>query len=273
LSTTVANKTVNQAIQFHVQQNQKGWVKALPQIRFTLMNTENASTGFSPFQLCMGCSPHIIPPIVPSNLPTEILHTQESSQVKLKVEEILHYEAEATDNLLQAKVMQAHFANQQQGMDNDFVIGDCVMLSTLHWWHQYKSKNKKQVAKFFPCFDGPYTILRAHPKFFTHTLNKPNSLLTFPTFHASQMKCFIANDSKLFPTHEHPWPWLIVTMDGIEEYSIQEIINVHRWGHGWSFFVWWVGYGPEEDWWLPGVELTGCKVLGQWISAGRDGPW
>jgi len=51
------NKMVNQALQFHVEHNQLGWVYALPQIRFNMMNTINKSTGFTPFQLRMGHSP------------------------------------------------------------------------------------------------------------------------------------------------------------------------------------------------------------------------
>jgi hypothetical protein len=62
------NKTINQAIRYHVQWNQKGWVKALPCIWFKIMNTVNASTGFLPFQLCLGRSPRIIPPIIPYSL-------------------------------------------------------------------------------------------------------------------------------------------------------------------------------------------------------------
>ena len=34
------NKTVIQALRFHVQRNQKGWVKALPLVRFNYMNVE-----------------------------------------------------------------------------------------------------------------------------------------------------------------------------------------------------------------------------------------
>jgi len=45
------NKTVNQALHFHVDHNQHGWVSALPHIRFSMMNTANASTGYSGFQL------------------------------------------------------------------------------------------------------------------------------------------------------------------------------------------------------------------------------
>ena len=60
------NKTVNQALQYHVERNQLGWVRALPRIRFDMMNTMNKSTGFTPFQLCFGRSPRIIPPLIPA---------------------------------------------------------------------------------------------------------------------------------------------------------------------------------------------------------------
>jgi hypothetical protein len=59
------NKTLNQAIRYHVDINQKGWSAQLPRVRFALMNTVNTSTGFSPFQLKTGRSPRIIPPLVP----------------------------------------------------------------------------------------------------------------------------------------------------------------------------------------------------------------
>ncbi|RXW14161.1 hypothetical protein EST38_g11695 [Candolleomyces aberdarensis] len=56
------NKTVIQALCFHVERDQKGWVRALPKVRFDIMNMVNSSTGFSPFQLKSGFSPRVIPP-------------------------------------------------------------------------------------------------------------------------------------------------------------------------------------------------------------------
>ena len=58
------NKTVNQMLRYHVECNQLGWVRALPLVRFNIMNTINKSTGFSPFQLRMGHSPRVIPPLI-----------------------------------------------------------------------------------------------------------------------------------------------------------------------------------------------------------------
>ncbi|RXW11870.1 hypothetical protein EST38_g13985 [Candolleomyces aberdarensis] len=63
------NKTVIQALRYHVERDQRGWVKALPKVRFDIMNSVNSSTGFSPFQLKSGFSPHVIPPLIHNNNP------------------------------------------------------------------------------------------------------------------------------------------------------------------------------------------------------------
>ena len=63
-SSEHSNKTVIQAIHFHIEQNQTGWVCALPRICFDIMNTVNKSTGFSPFQLHLGQTPRILPPLL-----------------------------------------------------------------------------------------------------------------------------------------------------------------------------------------------------------------
>ena len=59
-SSEQTNKTINQAIRYHVDNNQKGWLAKLPRVWFTIMNTVNASTSFSGFQLKTGRSPQII---------------------------------------------------------------------------------------------------------------------------------------------------------------------------------------------------------------------
>src|ERR1700734_3385223 len=47
-SSECTNKMINQSIRYHVCCNQKGWVRPLPRICFCIMNTVNASIGFSP---------------------------------------------------------------------------------------------------------------------------------------------------------------------------------------------------------------------------------
>ena len=104
------NKTINQSIHFHVEQNQKGWVCALPHILFYMMNTINASTGYSGFQLHLGHSPHLIPPIIPISLPAE-LHSA-ASVAESVISRITMDITDAKDNLLLAKPTQASGANK-----------------------------------------------------------------------------------------------------------------------------------------------------------------
>jgi hypothetical protein len=129
-SSKRTNKTVNQSLRYHVERSQKGWVRALPQIRFNMMNTVNASTGFSNFQLHLGRLPHLIPPIVPTEL-LEDLRTA-ASRVEDLISQIQTDVLEARDNLLQAKILQEHYANMDCGKEFVYVVGDMVMLSTFN---------------------------------------------------------------------------------------------------------------------------------------------
>ena len=105
-SSERSNKSVIQSLCFHFERNQKGWVKALPLVHFNLMNTVNTLTGFSPFQLHMGCSPHLIPPLIlgEDNEPESLSAHALIDCIGLDV-------SEAQDNLLATKILQSEFAN------------------------------------------------------------------------------------------------------------------------------------------------------------------
>jgi hypothetical protein len=122
------NKTVNQALRFHVERNQLGWVRALPWIRFDLMNTINKSTGFTPFQLRMGRSPHIIPPLVPTKSSATVTDVDAWHVIRKLEMDVF----EAQDNLLKAKLSQAVQANKHRTLQFPFTVGSRVRLSTLH---------------------------------------------------------------------------------------------------------------------------------------------
>jgi hypothetical protein len=117
------NKTINQMLRYHVKHNQKGWVCTLPCIQFQIMNTVNASTKFSSFQLYLGCSPRLM-------LALSTHTTLESPQVTDFLHRWHDDIAEAKDNLTLAKIMQAHHKSNNCAPEPDFKINDLVMLST-----------------------------------------------------------------------------------------------------------------------------------------------
>ena len=116
------NKTVNQCLRYHVERNQQGWSRALPCIRFHIMNTINTSMGFTPFQLRMGWSLRLIPPLV-TPLPTS---SEEEISAHDVIKKLQNDVLEAQDNLLRAKISQSVEANKHRSLTFPFVIGSCV---------------------------------------------------------------------------------------------------------------------------------------------------
>ena len=197
-SSEHSNKMVVQALRYHVNRNQKNWVKVLPIVHFNIMNMANTSTGFSPFQLRMGRSPRLIPPLVPSKALEVAESSPEGEDATSLIESLTQATAEAQDNLLATKVNQADATNQHQGAEDRFNVGDKVLLSKEHRWREYVQAKSGSVAKFMPHFDGPFTITHAHPETSNYTLELPNEPNWFPTFHSSLLHHFFSNNDKLF---------------------------------------------------------------------------
>jgi len=259
-SSERTNKTLAQMVRYHVDVNQKGWVKTLPQLRFAMMNSVNSSTGFSPFQLKTGRSPRVIPPLLPlpeNASPADITAHQIIAQLESDVQQ-------ARDSLLAAKVRQAFHANEHRGNEIPYKPGDLVMLSTTHRQRNYKRKGKKRVAKFMPRFDGPYSIVAAHPEKSEYTLRLPNNPRSFPGFHASLLKPFVPNDADAYPDRELPNPGIVVTEDGTEEVLVDKIVDERNWGRGRQYKVRWIGYGKEHDEWKARSELLKNEALDVW---------
>lgn len=253
------NKTVIQCVRFAVERHQKGWSHALPKIRFDIMNTVNASTGFTPFQLRFGKSPRLLPPIIQADHES----AEETTAANI-ITQMCRIEAAAQDNLITAKIRQAAQANKERDLSFPFHVGEQVLvLSTFHRRRECKTGEEPRVAKFMPRFDGPYRILATDEDHSTVTLDMPNTPHIFPVFHTSELRLFKESDTTLFPSRalHPPSP---VTINGDQEFYIDKIVDERRRGRGKQFLVRWRGEGPENDEWLPARELEDCEALDRW---------
>lgn len=126
------NKTLVQCLQYHIEQNQKGWAKALPKVHFDIMNTINTSTQVSPFILKTGRSLHLLPPLVGMEITGGNIEEKKMTWALEVIEEINREVEAAKDCLLATKSSQAHHANKDRDVDPEFKVGDQVMLETKH---------------------------------------------------------------------------------------------------------------------------------------------
>lgn len=261
-----SNQTIIQSLRYFVDNNQKGWFRSLPIVRFNIMNSVVSSTGFSMFMLKTGRSPRVIPPISVESPP------QDMSDLKAReiIQDILNNEESAKDALVVAKVSQAFHANKGRGPVPKFSVGDRVMLTTVHRRHRSKA-DKGLAAKFFARWDGPYTILKSHAKFDSYVLDTPDSENKTPVYYIENLKPYIDNDDDLFPRRTLERPEAIM-VNGDEEYVLDKIVRSRRRGRGWQFLVQWKGYGKEDQRWLPYSELRDCEVLDTWIKEGGRAP-
>jgi Chromo (CHRromatin Organisation MOdifier) domain len=221
------------------------------------MSTVNKSTGFSPFQLRLGRQPRLIPPLIATSLPEDA--TDRSATAFMQK---IHLDTlEAKDNLTRAKLSQAVQSNRTRTLSFPFKIRDRVRLSTFHRRHEFKSSGERRVAKFMPRFDGPFKILATNESASTVKLDLPPGTKVHPIFHTSQILPYFENDLVLFPNREFAKPLPIANDQGEAEYLIRDIIDERRSGRGYKYLVRWIGYGEEENRWLPRKELEDTEAL------------
>jgi hypothetical protein len=111
------------------------------------MNSVNGSTSYSGFQLLMRRSLRLIPPLLPAT--GENLTTEEARAAEL-IEQLKCDVEDAKDHLLEAKCLQAFYANRDRSPKDSFKIGDHVMLSTLHCQQEFMAGDLSCVTKFIP---------------------------------------------------------------------------------------------------------------------------
>ena len=123
-----------------------------------------------------------------------------------------------------------------------------------------------------PRFDGPFRILETNKSKSTVKLELPPHSKTYPVFHTSLVLPYKENDRSLFSSREFPAPKPIINETGDNEYFVQDIIDERRSGRGFKYLVRWVGYGEEENRWLPRKELEDTEALDTWLAQRRLEP-
>ena len=224
------------------------------------MNTLNASTSFTPFQLHFGRFSRMIPPL--SRLKDGFKAEVTADQV---IQAIVTYIFEVQDNLLLAKSQQAMYANTSHDLEIAYKVRDCVLLLTFHCQREYMQQGDHRVAKFICRFNGPFTVIAANPSSSSYILELSDHLHIFPTFHSFLLCPFISNDDTQYSLKAHSQPRPIIMAKGTIEYFIKQIPD--QWPRECSFqyLIRWQRYSPEHDSWLPDAEVEDLAVLNDFL--------
>jgi hypothetical protein len=203
------HRDMNQIFRQVVDEWQSNWPSQLPFVVFALNSMTSASTGFSPFEI----SRIVIPRAIPSwaSAPSTSSASELIADAQLRL-------SKARDNILKARIGQAFYANKARRYDEDkgekIVVGEQYWLSTKNF-----NVVPNRSRKWTPPYTGPFTLLAFDPITSSFTLDLPDRYTRrgiSNTFHGSQLKKFVSNDSLRFPNRlSNPVP--VFPIDSVDQ--------------------------------------------------------
>ncbi|QRW20627.1 Retrotransposable element Tf2 protein [Rhizoctonia solani] len=207
---------VNQFIEFYlcsyVAADHSDWATWLPLAEYAYNNARHASTGRTPFELIYGKNPVMNPSNVPTNVP-EVDQLADTLTNKWK-------EAKAALRMSKERMI------RNKGTIPIWLDGKNMELRT--------NSNKLDPKRL-----GPFEILE---KISSHTycLKLPETLKIHNIFYVGLLSKVHESPNQPFPKRPPP-----ETIEGEEEYKVEQIIDSKRQQGKWFYLIKWKGYGPK----------------------------
>ncbi|KAF8748849.1 hypothetical protein RHS01_10553 [Rhizoctonia solani] len=220
---------VNQFIEFYLRSyvaaDHSDWATWLPLAEYAYNNAKHASTGKTPFKLVYGKNPVMNPSNVPSNVP-EVDWLADTLANEWK-------EAESALRMSKEKMV------RDKGTIPKYLIGKKV------WLDGKNVELRTNSNKLDPKRLGPFEVsekISSH----AYCLKLPETLKIHNVFYVGLLSKVHKSPSQPFP--EQPPP---ETIEGEEEYKVEQIIDSRRQRGKWFYLIKWKGYGPEDNSWEP----------------------
>ncbi|QRW24341.1 Retrotransposable element Tf2 protein [Rhizoctonia solani] len=220
---------VNQFIKFYLRSyvaaDHSDWVKWLPLAEYAYNNAKHSATGKTPFELIYGRNPIMNPSNIPSNIPEADLVADTLAREWKEAEAALRMSKERM--------------TRDKGTVPEYSIGEKV------WLDGKNVELRTNSNKLDPKQLGPFEVLE---KVSSHAyrLKLPETLKIHNVFYVGLLSRAHISPSQPFP--EKPPP---ETIEGEEEYEVEQIIDSKRQRGKWFYLIKWKGYGPEDNSWEP----------------------
>ena len=240
------NRTLEEMLRSYVNDKGSDWDRHLVTAELAYNTSVQESTGYSPFRLSYG---------VEARMPMDhALVEAKTNDNPTAVELVQRWNADlelARENMQQAQLRQAHYANQHR-REHIYKVGDQVMLTTRNM--------RSKAGKLNPRYVGPYVVKKVISPLNVE-LELPSSMRIRPIFHVSKLKPYLAAESEMFPGRiqaNRPAP--IIEEDGSEYFQIEVILDKRRKKVRnrsiTQYLVKWVGYDISEATWVPSKDFT-----------------
>jgi hypothetical protein len=245
--TERVNRVLEEMLRNYVSYQQHDWNEYLVGVEIAYNNSQQASTGHSPFFLNYGFHPRlpidiatgaVLHPSNESNNPySQHMFTQMQDNIK-----------GAREALLKAQQRQAHYADQRR-RDVKLGVGEMVMLSTEHL------KTDDRARKLLGKYIGPFRVKRVVNEV-AYELDLPPTIRVHPVFHVSKLKPFVSGGS-VYPDREQvvTRPSAEIIGDGEQAWEVDKVVDKRVVKRGSrqlvEYLVLWKGYPEWEKTWEP----------------------
>jgi Chromo (CHRromatin Organisation MOdifier) domain len=159
---------------------------------------------------------------------------------------------DASKSIAQANRSAESQANRKR-IDHVFEVGDKVLLSTKHFTPPAYQGRKRNLASKFA---GPYEVFQVVSPVAVK-LSLPSDTKAHPVFHTSMLRPYVPNTTGE-RTSPPPEP---VSVDGFEEYEVEQILAQRRSRNQTQYLVKWKNYPVSDASWEPRSNLEGNEAL------------
>ncbi|KAF8736561.1 hypothetical protein RHS02_06280, partial [Rhizoctonia solani] len=201
------------------------WATWLPLAEYAYNNAKHSATGRTPFELVYGRNPVMNPSNVPANVPEADLVADTLAQEWKEAESALRLTKERM--------------TRTTGTLPEYSIGKKV------WLDGKNIELRTNSNKLDPKRLGPFKVTE---KVSSHAyrLELPETLKIHDVFYVGLLSKAHESPSQPFPSRPPP-----ETIEGEEEYEVEQIIDSKRQRGKWFYLIKWKGYGPEDNSWEP----------------------
>jgi hypothetical protein len=244
--TERVNQTLEQYLRMFCSYEQNNWADLLAAAEFTYNNTDQSSTGYSPFYATTGYHP-----LHPSSIIN--LETQ-APTVNERLEQLGSLHKALKNNMQQAQERYTKYYDaKRQDSTNVFKVGDLV------WLNRKNINTTRPLLKLDHKLIGPFRI-KAKVSDLAFTLDLPATMDCHPTFGVSLLE-------KHKPGHhdqpQDPPPRIEIDSHGYERFIPERILDAKFENNDYFYLIKWEGYSDEHNTWEPIRSVRHLRIFQQ----------